>query len=29
VGDILDGIAYGLITGLIFAAMWPDAATGV
>jgi hypothetical protein len=22
-GDILDGIAYGLITGAIFAAMWP------
>jgi hypothetical protein len=26
--DIADGIAYGLITGLIFAAMWPDLATG-
>jgi hypothetical protein len=23
VADIVDGIAYGLITGLIFAAMWP------
>jgi hypothetical protein len=23
IGDILDGIAYGLITGAIFAAMWP------
>ena len=23
VADIIDGIAYGLITGLIFAAMWP------
>jgi hypothetical protein len=27
VADIIDGIAYGLITGLIFAALWP-AATG-
>lgn len=25
-GDILDGIAYGLITGAIFAALWPAAA---
>lgn len=25
-GDIADGIAYGLITGLIFAAMWPGGA---
>ncbi|MEX2318198.1 MAG: hypothetical protein WD669_13655 [Pirellulales bacterium] len=25
--DIMDGIAYGLITGLIFAAMWPGAST--
>jgi hypothetical protein len=25
VADIIDGIAYGLITGLIFAAMWPGA----
>ena len=23
VADIVDGIAYGLITGLIFAALWP------
>ena len=23
VADIIDGIAYGLITGLIFAAFWP------
>ncbi|HEY3394685.1 MAG TPA: hypothetical protein VGK58_18410 [Lacipirellulaceae bacterium] len=23
IGDVIDGIAYGLITGLIFAAMWP------
>lgn len=23
VGDILDGVAYGLITGIIFAALWP------
>jgi hypothetical protein len=23
VADIADGIAYGLITGLIFAALWP------
>ena len=27
VADIIDGVAYGLITGLIFAAMWPGAAT--
>ncbi len=26
VADILDGITYGLITGLIFAALWPGAA---
>jgi hypothetical protein len=26
VADIADGIAYGLITGLIFAALWPAAA---
>jgi hypothetical protein len=25
VADIVDGIAYGLITGLIFAALWPSA----
>lgn len=25
VADIIDGIAYGLITGLIFAALWPGA----
>ncbi len=25
VGDIMDGIAYGLITGAIFAALWPGA----
>jgi hypothetical protein len=25
VADIIDGIAYGLITGLIFAALWPSA----
>jgi hypothetical protein len=25
VADIADGIAYGLITGLIFAALWPAA----
>jgi hypothetical protein len=25
VADIIDGIVYGLITGLIFAAMWPNA----
>jgi hypothetical protein len=24
IGDIADGIAYGLITGLIFAALWPS-----
>ncbi len=27
VADIIDGIAYGLITGLIFAALWPGAST--
>ena len=27
VGDIVDGIAYGLITGAIFAWLWPAAAT--
>jgi hypothetical protein len=27
VGDIIDGIAYGLITGLIFAALWPPGPT--
>jgi hypothetical protein len=27
VADIVDGIAYGLITGLIFAALWPGAST--
>jgi hypothetical protein len=27
IGDIADGIAYGLITGLIFAAMWPGGAS--
>jgi hypothetical protein len=27
VADIADGIVYGLLTGLIFAAMWPGAAT--
>jgi hypothetical protein len=26
--DIIDGIAYGLITGLIFAALWPGPTTG-
>ena len=26
-GDILDGVAYGLITGLIFAVMWPSGPT--
>jgi hypothetical protein len=26
VADIIDGIAYGLITGLIFAALWPGTA---
>jgi hypothetical protein len=26
VADIIDGVAYGLITGAIFAAMWPAAA---
>jgi len=25
VADIIDGIAYGIITGLIFAALWPGA----
>jgi hypothetical protein len=25
--DIADGIVYGLLTGLIFAAMWPGAST--
>ena len=25
VADIIDGVAYGLITGLIFAALWPTA----
>jgi hypothetical protein len=28
VADIIDGVAYGLITGIIFAAMWPGATTG-
>jgi hypothetical protein len=27
IADIVDGVAYGLITGLIFALMWPGAAT--
>jgi len=27
IGDILDGVAYGLITGAIFAAMWPAGPT--
>ena len=27
IGDILDGVAYGLITGVIFAAMWPAGPT--
>jgi hypothetical protein len=27
VADIIDGVAYGLITGLIFALMWPGANT--
>jgi hypothetical protein len=26
IGDIMDGVAYGLITSAIFAAMWPGAA---
>jgi hypothetical protein len=26
IGDVIDGIAYGLITGGIFAAMWPGSA---
>jgi hypothetical protein len=26
IGDVIDGIAYGLITGAIFAAMWPGSA---
>jgi hypothetical protein len=25
IGDILDGVAYGLITGAIFAVLWPAA----
>jgi hypothetical protein len=25
VADIIDGVAYGLITGAIFAALWPAA----
>jgi hypothetical protein len=25
VADIIDGVVYGLITGAIFAAMWPVA----
>jgi hypothetical protein len=28
VADIVDGVAYGLITGLIFAALWPGGPTG-
>jgi hypothetical protein len=28
VADIVDGIAYGVITGLIFAALWPGGPTG-
>jgi hypothetical protein len=28
VGDVIDGIAYGLLTGAIFAALWPGATTG-
>jgi hypothetical protein len=28
IADIIDGIAYGLITGLIFAALWPGGPTG-
>ena len=27
-GNLLDGIAYGLIAGLIFASFWPDLPTG-
>jgi hypothetical protein len=27
VADIVDGIAYGLVTGLVFALLWPSAAT--
>lgn len=27
--DVIDGIIYALITGAIFAALWPDAAAGV
>jgi hypothetical protein len=27
VADIVDGVAYGVVTGLIFAAMWPGAST--